>query len=362
MTSNGTKYKTLHHRNKSTPALASIANAGGLRNAVKRTAFGDLSNTVNNSVRKAQDDSSVSAQVASKPIVLSSRPAQRPVSAALTKGSNSAPQGKENVPAGISKQQNATAKHTVVRKQSVRHNVVFKDSNAGPKPPSQKRERVEEPSLIDPRIKDERSQSIDHAQESALVNTGKLPAIPERKSSSFDRDTESVTSDSQQSKTSEPPVSVESVVPDKEDKPAEFLKPAVDVAIPVATEENPAVPPAPVRDAPTAAKFDPITLPSEPDEYWDEDDESNDEDDGYFTGRSHRSRGDNTTGGASLVLFPRVTQAAKREIALATQIVEATRTVEDVEDEAWDTSMVAEYGDEIFQYMKEMEVCMSYQQ
>jgi hypothetical protein len=103
-------------------------------------------------------------------------------------------------------------------------------------------------------------------------------------------------------------------------------------------------------------KYDHGPAPSEPEDYWEDEDEDNYGDDGYVTARSHRSRGDNTTGGATIVLFPKVTQKVKRELAIAKQFVEATRTVEDMEDESWDTSMVAEYGDEIFQYMREREV------
>ena len=56
------------------------------------------------------------------------------------------------------------------------------------------------------------------------------------------------------------------------------------------------------------------------------------------------------------MLVPKYNQRVKRELLLAKQIVEATQTEEDIEDELWDTSMVAEYGDEIFGYMKEQEV------
>lgn len=98
---------------------------------------------------------------------------------------------------------------------------------------------------------------------------------------------------------------------------------------------------------------------SEPEEYWDDDDYENEEEDGYVTVRSYRSRGDNTTGGATTVLFPRYSNQVKRELALAKEIVEATRTVEDIEDEYWDTSMVAEYNDEIFDYIRQQEVSCS---
>jgi hypothetical protein len=91
-------------------------------------------------------------------------------------------------------------------------------------------------------------------------------------------------------------------------------------------------------------------------EYWDEDDEEEYYDaDGYTTARSLRSRGDNTTGGVTLVLAPRITAKTQRELEAAKQFVELHRSPEDVEDEQWDTSMVAEYGEEIFEYMHTLE-------
>ncbi|KAI4846110.1 hypothetical protein E4T45_07402, partial [Aureobasidium sp. EXF-8846] len=64
---------------------------------------------------------------------------------------------------------------------------------------------------------------------------------------------------------------------------------------------------------------------------------------------------DNTTGGATVVLCPKHTAKTLREIDEARQVVESTRTPEDIEDDQWDTSMVAEYGDEIFEYMRTLE-------
>lgn len=96
---------------------------------------------------------------------------------------------------------------------------------------------------------------------------------------------------------------------------------------------------------------------SEPEEYWDEeDDEENYDEDGYVTARSYKSRGENTTGGATTILIPKVTNKVKKELQAAKELVEASRTNDEIEDEAWDMSMVAEYGDEIFSYMRELEV------
>lgn len=95
---------------------------------------------------------------------------------------------------------------------------------------------------------------------------------------------------------------------------------------------------------------------AEVEEYWEEEEEEVYDEQGYTTAHSYRSRGENTTGGATTVLFPKITQKAKKEIAAAKQLVEGARTMEEIEDEAWDTSMVAEYGEEIFAYMRELEV------
>ena len=102
-----------------------------------------------------------------------------------------------------------------------------------------------------------------------------------------------------------------------------------------------------------------ISEANEIEEYWiDEEDEENFDEDGYTTARSFRSRGDNTTGGPTVVLFPKVNAKIRKELATAKQVVEVSRSVDEIEEESWDTTMVAEYGDEIFQYMRELEVSL----
>lgn len=96
----------------------------------------------------------------------------------------------------------------------------------------------------------------------------------------------------------------------------------------------------------------------EPEEYWDEDDEGEELDDeqGYTTAHSYRSHGDNTTGGATTMVAPKITSHVQEELEMARSLVESIRTEDDIEEEAWDVSMVAEYGEEIFAYMKTLEV------
>lgn len=95
---------------------------------------------------------------------------------------------------------------------------------------------------------------------------------------------------------------------------------------------------------------------SEPEEYWDEDEEEyEDHDQAYTTAHSVQSAG-MTIGGNTTILQPKVTTRVQRELEEARVEVLQTRPQEDIEDEAWDISMVAEYGDEIFDYMRELEV------
>ena len=89
---------------------------------------------------------------------------------------------------------------------------------------------------------------------------------------------------------------------------------------------------------------------SEPEECWAEDeDDYDDEDFATFDAL------DETTG-IPAVLQPKVTARVQRELEDAKLEVQRTRTFDDIEEETWDVSMVAEYGDEIFEYMRELEV------
>lgn len=107
---------------------------------------------------------------------------------------------------------------------------------------------------------------------------------------------------------------------------------------------------------------------SEPEDNWDNWDEEDEEElydeAGYTTAHSYRSLGGglsgaNTTGGATTVLIPKFTHKIRRELDAARVIVEAKQTQEEMDEDMWDISMVAEYGDEIFEYMKELEVSES---
>ncbi|KAJ4306263.1 B-type cyclin [Collariella sp. IMI 366227] len=98
---------------------------------------------------------------------------------------------------------------------------------------------------------------------------------------------------------------------------------------------------------------------NEPEEYWDEEEEQEPYDEqGYTTAHSFRSHGDNTTNGPTTMLAPDVTASIQKELEVARAHVLHHQTEEELEEEAWDTSMVAEYGDEIFAYMRDLETRM----
>ncbi|CVK89511.1 related to cyclin B3 [Fusarium mangiferae] len=131
----------------------------------------------------------------------------------------------------------------------------------------------------------------------------------------------------------------------KEEYPESHIK------LPEISEEEPIVP----------ISYDPSApVMSEPEECWEEadDEDFDDQDQAYTTAHSVRSR-DMTAGGATeIVPLPRVTARVHRELEDAREEVERTRTQDEVEEELWDVSMVAEYGDEIFEYMRELEIRM----
>ena len=97
----------------------------------------------------------------------------------------------------------------------------------------------------------------------------------------------------------------------------------------------------------------------ESEDNWDEEDVEVDEDQGYTTAHSYRSHGDNTTQCLTAILAPKVTARIQQELDMARIAVEESRTFDEVEEEQWDVSMVAEYGDEIFGYMRELEIRMA---
>ncbi|CAA9961409.1 hypothetical protein PTNB73_04883 [Pyrenophora teres f. teres] len=320
--------KTLHSRNKSTPALSAMAQVGGIKAAAaKRTVFGDVSNTTRQPV--AKDDTHVNgkkkgleilkdtAVVSVKDVTKSNallRPAQRPLANMISKANTTIETSEvvSSVPKHITVDASLPAANVrkVLSKKS--STAVFQETQ------SKTVETVAAPA----------------PSRQALPGQAQLASFPK-----VDR----ASAQSQESVT----------IPEKEDKVEsknaaqdrhEYLDALEEQARVLEEERNEEL-----------AKANGLTGHDQ-DEYWDEEDDETEtyyETEGFTT--TGRSRGDNTTGGVNPVLAPRITAKTQRELEAARIFVEANRSAEDVEDEQWDTSMVAEYGDEIFEYMHALE-------
>ncbi|MCJ1281549.1 hypothetical protein MMC26_000869 [Xylographa opegraphella] len=376
-------HKTLHSRNKSSPALSTMALAGVIRVGNKRTAFGDVSNTAAN--RPSRDDLAINNKAGfemsekamqppqdKKPIALS-RPAQRPMSVS---GLKALLNNVGNTSSNGNAKQDTTLLANTRKVLTKRNTAIFKDplSQQVEKPIVDLEQVLPVKSQAAPVHRDLDGRQIHDKPEvpqlrkvrSTHIVTGELPSdvelasvmlVPEttgitRSDGAFIDDFGNVHFCEYTDETDEPC-----------DQPIE--------------QNDGALLPEETRKAENAARLHvlvgaqienaqlemarPHLLPAvlEPEEYWDEEEyEENYEEEGYMTARSFKSRGDNTTGGATTILFPKVTNKVKKELAVAKELVENNRTADEIEDEAWDMSMVAEYGDEIFQYMKELEIKM----
>jgi G2/mitotic-specific cyclin 3/4 len=343
---------------------------GGLKAAAKRTAFGDVSNTVRNPPSAYDDSAITSKQIHEfvKPVAAQDkpaaflRPAQRPLNTAaskisLTNTSTTSSEPNSNSaalrqPLADPRQQAPAPKRTL----SKRTTSIFKDADT---------------EAIQP-------QQITNSQ---AARPGSAPIAPvhqtlaprEQKShSQLNQDqlplhrTESTVFGINYLEPSENTTQSDAIYEDAPEEPAVVTIDAAYEAYVHTTDEE-------RKQNLEAAKLNEDVidrqnrqlpappLVSEPEEYWEDEEEEIYDEQGYTTAHSYRSRGDNTTGGATTVLFPKVTKKVEREIA-AKELVERSRTQDEIDDEQWDTSMVAEYGDEIFAYMRELEVsfCKSF--
>lgn len=337
---------------------------GATKNGPKRAAFGDVSNKAN-LIRLARDDASLvgknqgrrlekpSLVVQDKKPGILSQPAQRPVSVTGLRGVlNNATNSKPDGPSAKPTKQAANSRKTLNK----RGTAVYKDAL---------QPLVEAKELTSKEIKIGKTESSKGAPISHPSTT--LPQQADRKEDPIPKEalkdflvektieecsvakTDQVRADhGHGSNAGEDDCKVQDVQADGPH--GTYLTSDI-------REHGHPAPKDPQDTVPIPhTGYDQERAPSEPEEYWDDEEYENEEDDGYNTARSHRSRGDNTTGGATTVLFPMYNQQVKRELLLAKQIVDSTRTAEDIQDEYYDTSMVAEYSDEIFYYMREQEV------
>jgi Cyclin, N-terminal domain/Cyclin, C-terminal domain len=392
----GAMVKTIHQRNKSSPALSMAAGGGIVKTGIKRAAFGDVSNIVGLS-RPSKDEFTLPTKAglqphtkppqlaAEKKIAAFIRPAQRPMSVSnlrsLLTGGHSVVQQEQNAKAPSIENVGQPQVSNVRKVLTKRATTVFKDdpldtvqeidqhvsSNV---PADRPTEHIAQP-IVQPWPESkfflppplpEAPVQVEPVKDSARPpSEGSLPGIESvtLEPEPLPKPAESHKMIVDPSKISHQPIThvlsqpvdslLNSYLPDT----------TTDIRLANAQATNlpriPALPPALPALEPHAM-YDAVRPESE--EYWDEEEEEAPDEDGYVTARSFRSKGENTTGGVTTVIFPQVNHRVRKEISAATQLVEATRTPEEIEDESFDTSMVAEYGDEIFEYMRQLEVKM----
>lgn len=381
-----TAQKTIHHRNKSSPALSSMLGAAGLKAPAKRTAFGDVSNTFNG-LRLAKDDGAISLKqivqvteksVAEKKPTTFLKQASRPYSVSNLRGLLPGAGGIAGLelpskPAHLDTNGLANPRKIVTKRPATS---IFKDATLpalqkaasksvnGPQPPTTTIPVTEPPSLPEVSLATEttnaaRSQSslalgaiLDDAEEFSVQPNNHTTQVED----SVALRSDGIYLDEQgnvhvyQAEQPEPDYQRQNTslgykpTSTSQTKPEAYEPSVADV---LQSSYASIASGMPYGQQPKRA---------EPEEYWEEEEDENYEEEGYVTARSFRSRGDNTTGGATTVLFPQVNQKIKRELETAKELVELERTPEEIEDECYDTSMVAEYGDEIFDYMRDLEV------
>ncbi len=306
--------KAIHQRNKSTPALSLVAQNTMDGNGNARRVFGDVSNA-----KQIRDDSGLPGKPAivdTKPAL--AQPAQRPLSTSGVKGLLNHITSKPVNPAG-------KARHNTHKNNAKRVTGVFRDQL---EPVVEKEPSKEVIVTTQPARRDERSDGIETVRSHA-------------KKSHEDEDEEYFDLASEEFAT--------------EVKPGE------------SEEERVQAPAAPNEGKLRALPKLPLSLPydeisgyttqdvagpvlSEPDESEDEDT------------RGYPFRTDNTTGGTTTVIYPRATAAMRREILQAQTFVEANQTEEEIEEDFYDSSMVAEYSTEIFQYLRSKEASFCFYQ
>ena len=391
--------KTIHQRNKSSPALSSMVHTGNLKAAAKRTAFGDVSNTVNVS-RPSKDDSALGAKgdycTTEKHLLLGEtkkatallRPAQRPLTVSGLKGllnnvTNSHGQTSKQPIVETQQPVQPGAQPANTRKVLTKRNTAILNDQAvisTEKPLPTLHEQLKSTASVapvqrdflsrklpiqpefqeEPQAKPRRTQSKypgeyesrEHAPETLGVPQSFEDAAAVRSDGIYIDDHGEVQVYQYMDGNSFPEDNV-NASGDGVALPAELRKTFADAQLDQLLDTH-------VRQPePAQAQKHKLAAVPEPEEYWDDEEEDGVYDEeGYVTARSYKSRGENTTSGATTVLFPKINQKAKKEIAAAKELIEGSRTKEEIDDETWDTTMVAEYGDEIFQYMRELEVML----
>lgn len=300
--------KQLHQRNKSTPALPSLMQNGAQRAVPKRTAFADVSNTTR--TQPAQDDSAINGKGKAnvelqKPAALL-KPATRALAPKTTVQTTTAIPVKavtSSIPAPQG-QPAATRKVTTKRSASV-----LKDAT--------QTEQVDAVTNL----------PVEH-EDTAISVPIAIPQPDEL------NDLDVITEESIAAPGPVQPVGAPFVPSSVEDH---YILAFEHQAQTLEMERNAAV------------ETEAQVIAYEPEE--EEEDELEFEPD-EFT----RTLNGGAATATTVVLAPRYTKKVQQELEDAKGFVESARTQDDIDEEQWDTSMVAEYGEEIFEYMRTLEV------
>lgn len=280
----------------------------GAKNGARRAFGGDVSNT-KEMTQASRDDSSVvgkaAPQQADKPAL--SQPAQRHTSMSGIKGVLNTVTAKPVNPAG--KAQN-TGKYTK------RNNVIFRDQ-------------------LEPVVEKESSKEYTHEAwkrglEQPAIEKSTIEAKRLERADQNDKETESAIIEEEVQRLKEylrcgrtSPTYSDTTISENEESKDGLKKPAA-VASELDVEE------------------------------WEDAEEDS------HAAPAFPSRTDNTTGGTTTVLYPKITAATKLEIIRAKDMVEGSRSEEDILEDFYDSSMVAEYSSEIFLHLRTREVSCAY--
>ena len=374
--------KTLHSRNKSSPALSTMAAAGAVKLPIKRTAFGDVSKTAraNQAVRDttvpASKPQHVQLEQDKKSTNTIQQPGQRPTSLGtglkeLNKSSALSSKPLAEVTASIASavQRTLSKKNTTVFKdystipKALNGQVTIQEGNAARDPLAVANKNVLPNVNISVSSKIEGPEKVRKTRSIQSIKGVKNGTIDQAPIIHQNNSTRS-SANSLQRGSAEPHLQTlnasgkvakqHSLSLRKEPIPTLV---SVEQANKVSTRKESGLSEGVVANVA-------VPLASESEEYWDEDyeeDPENYEDDGYVTARSFRSKADNLTGNLTTTIVPRVSMKVRKELDAAAAIVTLSRPLMELEDEAWDVTMVSEYKEEIFDYFKELEVgCLIY--
>lgn len=328
------------HKSKDAQGRQGNYPAVGLKGPVKRSAFGDLSNTAGTTVKhnistkgiakhpvstakmvpyKDNDKENVIKVGKTKDAFL--RPAQRPLAGLKPPSTSQAISSQTDIRGGPVIKQNVAKKTTVV----------YHDE------PQQKPQTLSRQYRSQPYLKS--------AAKAGLHQTQSKDVVQDESQEDAEDDIDEA---SYEDAMEEQPREQDAYFPSEMPAPAP-VEPAI-----AANME-------PLQPLPATTASMPWTFSAPPapetEGLWDEDDDEDlyDEQE-YLTSNSLKSCGDNTSGATTTLLAPRMTAKIQQELEEARSYVEKNRPKDDVEEEEWDVSMVAEYGEEIFEYMRELEV------